>query len=669
MSTYLNKTRALFAAALLALAVGFGLASVQQAYADEGGDVSAALEKGFYAATNVESSAGMVPLVSNQGLVYVDANGKANLLVNLKNSQGKYDYLWKGKAENRSETPEVVTEDMIQGIPIPAEAGYTDDIWTDVNGNYGAKNAVFKGLLFIVPLTDEELSAGSFDFQIRRSPWTPLSKSDPEGATKSSNAEKWMGTKDNTISFTAGEKVADVTANYKLDVADMIEAAALTAAIPEKPTAADIDAYTAGQAAYWGLDYSAGDGANAAKTEDYGYELMHNAMPEVEQILAAADAAIPNIVPADGTYEFLMVLDGGNGKACNEGIIGGDRLYSATLTVQSGKMTLRAAQRRSSYSYAAAGMRPSQALAAYGSSDLDKADGVVSYKEVESVYIDYPDNGDASRADGSVTFNGAGEYPMYTATYEIKSLEKPTLVSVMGSRWFNRSIVLHQANMFKSDVAAAIRSINALLNSPDQEDPNNVYPLYKIDTTLLKDADKEAVTAAHSAYEALSAADKAIVDKQMIFSTPADVADGQTYGAALAAAWAVYAPPAPVTPVTPVTPVVPAKKVTTVTVNAKTVNAAAISSAVKKAGGDAKALTTVVLGAKVTKISANAFKGFANVKTVQVKSTKIKKAANVKNCFKGSKVATVKVPKAKLKAYKKIFTAKATGAKKLAVKK
>ena len=62
-------------------------------------------------------------------------------------------------------------------------------------------------------------------------------------------------------------------------------------------------------------------------------------------------------------------------------------------------------------------------------------------------------------------------------------------------------------------------------------------------------------------------------------------------------------------------------------------------------------------------------KAFAKSKatTVKVKSTKLTKAG-VKNCFKGSKVKTVKVPKAKYKTYKKYFT-KSNCGKKVTVKK
>ena len=103
------------------------------------------------------------------------------------------------------------------------------------------------------------------------------------------------------------------------------------------------------------------------------------------------------------------------------------------------------------------------------------------------------------------------------------------------------------------------------------------------------------------------------------------------------------------------------------TVNVKTVNAKAISSAIAKAGGDAKYVTTITLGKKVKKIAKGAFKSFKAAKTLVVKTTKLKKAG-VKGSLKGSAVKTVKVPKKQLKAYKKIFTKKIAG-KKVKVKK
>ena len=88
-------------------------------------------------------------------------------------------------------------------------------------------------------------------------------------------------------------------------------------------------------------------------------------------------------------------------------------------------------------------------------------------------------------------------------------------------------------------------------------------------------------------------------------------------------------------------------------------------------------LKSVTLGTATTEISAKAFKGCSvlksvtvpakvksigscafyksGVKTLTVKSTKLTKAG-VKDCLKGSNVIKVKVPKSKLKAYKKLFT-------------
>ena len=104
------------------------------------------------------------------------------------------------------------------------------------------------------------------------------------------------------------------------------------------------------------------------------------------------------------------------------------------------------------------------------------------------------------------------------------------------------------------------------------------------------------------------------------------------------------------------------KAAKTITINVATVTAKSVKAAAKKAGATVASLKSVTLGKKVKKIGAQAFKAYKNVKTVTIKSTKLKKAG-VKNCFKGSKVKTVKVPKAKKKAYKKIFTKKICGAK------
>ena len=67
-----------------------------------------------------------------------------------------------------------------------------------------------------------------------------------------------------------------------------------------------------------------------------------------------------------------------------------------------------------------------------------------------------------------------------------------------------------------------------------------------------------------------------------------------------------------------------------------------------------KKLTSVTIGTNVTNIGANAFNGCASLKTVTIKSTKITKVGA--GAFKGiNKKATIKVPKAKKKAYTKLL--------------
>lgn len=72
------------------------------------------------------------------------------------------------------------------------------------------------------------------------------------------------------------------------------------------------------------------------------------------------------------------------------------------------------------------------------------------------------------------------------------------------------------------------------------------------------------------------------------------------------------------------------------------------------------AVTSVVIPETITTIKADVFKKCKKLKTITIKSTKLTKKS-IKNCLKGSKITTVKVPKSKYKAYKKLFTKKICG--------
>ena len=144
----------------------------------------------------------------------------------------------------------------------------------------------------------------------------------------------------------------------------------------------------------------------------------------------------------------------------------------------------------------------------------------------------------------------------------------------------------------------------------------------------------------------------------------------------------------------------PGSEVSTVTVNAKTVTAAAVKKVVSAANSptrlaDGNTVATFVLGSKCKNVSSSAFKGYGKAVTVQlgknvrtlaknafkgaaaktvVVKTKKLSAKRVKGAFKGSKVTTVKVDVGKtkvdkkyVKAYKKAFTKKNCG-KKVTVK-
>lgn len=78
-----------------------------------------------------------------------------------------------------------------------------------------------------------------------------------------------------------------------------------------------------------------------------------------------------------------------------------------------------------------------------------------------------------------------------------------------------------------------------------------------------------------------------------------------------------------------------------------------------------KKITKVTIESNVKAIGAKAFYGCKNLKTVTIKTKKLTSKTVGKNAFKGINAkAKVKVPKTKLKAYKKIFMKKGITGKK-----
>lgn len=82
-----------------------------------------------------------------------------------------------------------------------------------------------------------------------------------------------------------------------------------------------------------------------------------------------------------------------------------------------------------------------------------------------------------------------------------------------------------------------------------------------------------------------------------------------------------------------------------------------VTSVSKNAFKNNKKLKKVTLGKNIIKINANTFYGCKNLKTITIKSTNLKSVG--KNAFKGiNPNAKIKVPKSKLKSYKKLFSKK-----------
>lgn len=82
-----------------------------------------------------------------------------------------------------------------------------------------------------------------------------------------------------------------------------------------------------------------------------------------------------------------------------------------------------------------------------------------------------------------------------------------------------------------------------------------------------------------------------------------------------------------------------------------------VTSVSKNAFKNNKKLKRVTIGKNITKINTNTFYGCKNLKTITIKSTNIESVG--KNAFKGINAkAKIKVPKNKLKSYKKMFAKK-----------
>ena len=97
----------------------------------------------------------------------------------------------------------------------------------------------------------------------------------------------------------------------------------------------------------------------------------------------------------------------------------------------------------------------------------------------------------------------------------------------------------------------------------------------------------------------------------------------------------------------------------TIKINKKTYK---VTSIANKALQKKKKLKKVVIGKNISSIGKNAFYGCKKLKTIQIKTTKLKSKKVGKNAFKGIyKNAKIKVPSKKLKAYKKILKSAGAG--------
>ena len=458
----------------------------------------AELARGLYKVTGLATDTGMINVDNADATAYIRVdNGQPKLLVRIYGAN-KFDHLFAGGADTRPDAAE--TDKMTAGVPVPADANYIangaqkSQVFTDEAGVLGAAGMKYKAMYFELPITQADITAKSVTVSIRRAPWS------------SSNPSSWMGENDHFLTFESCEK-ADVNAD--LVDGDIYEnytmaAVAATNKIPFEPTADDLQVYADAYTAYGELDYSQSD------IERAYLDLM---IPEIAAKLKAADEAIPNIVPEDGTYTFLQTLKSFNYPSIAEGLYS-DSLYSGLLTVKDGKMTVTVSQRRGSYNWLYLGF-PTDAYAAEKKAGAAKdIPGVSSFKDEKTVWLDHAAG--TTGPDGDHADDTAGNYQMYTATFELKSLEKPIMMTFRGSSWYNRSFIFHQANMTTENAAPVIRMIRGLLNAPDQEDPDVTKPLYRVDPAKVTTENAAAINATKEAYDALSDADKAVIDSMIV---------------------------------------------------------------------------------------------------------------------------------------------------------
>lgn len=94
-----------------------------------------------------------------------------------------------------------------------------------------------------------------------------------------------------------------------------------------------------------------------------------------------------------------------------------------------------------------------------------------------------------------------------------------------------------------------------------------------------------------------------------------------------------------------------------------------VTSIADKAFLNNRQLTSVMIKKNIQKIGKQAFAGCSKLKTVNIKTTSLKKNSIGKNAFKGiKKTATIKVPKKKLTAYKKLLKTSAGYKKTMRIK-
>ena len=265
-----------------------------------------ALEDGNYRLSSLSCDTGMINFDTNDIPGYISVRDGQVYLVATCYNPNKYDAMWKGKRTEAPSDPSSA-EGLIPGNFIVMDSEYESSGAYKTNSYTDAEGVTYKALQFVIPLTDEELSAKQIDITVRRAPWSP------------SNPGQWMGSGNHYLSL--GEVVGayEPAESGQPEETPFDKAKRLIALLPTDPDAitdADEPAIVAAAAAY--------DALPAAQQKELdetylGKEQTYGRWLEAAQWGLLAQRPIDSSISLlDGDYSACVSSESSMGKSTSQ---------------------------------------------------------------------------------------------------------------------------------------------------------------------------------------------------------------------------------------------------------------------------------------------------------------------------------------------------------------